>query len=316
MSEAKPLPTLAVAAALALGSAVSLGLARFSYALLLPPMRADLGWSYFVAGAMNTVNAAGYLAGALAAPSVLRRAGARAVFLAGLFVTALALLGHGLVVDDAALYVLRFVTGVGSAATFVSGGLLAARLISMPPVAPAKAATAARTRRRTTTASAGLVLGIYYGGTGRRHRRLGAARPRARRARGGARVARRVDRPRRARRAGAGDRGRSDATPGRRRGRGRDGWRADALPLAPVRAGARRLPAVRPRLHRLHDVRDLAAARGASRRRGRRRLLRHARCRRRRLVVALGAAAAALARRRRARPAQRAGRHRDRCCRC
>ena len=56
------LPTLAVAAALALGSAISLGLARFSYALLLPPMRADLGWSYLTAGAMNTVNAAGYLA--------------------------------------------------------------------------------------------------------------------------------------------------------------------------------------------------------------------------------------------------------------
>jgi len=165
MSAAKPLPTLAVAAALALGSAVSLGLARFSYALLLPPMRADLGWSYFVAGAMNTVNAAGYLAGALAAPSMLRRVGARAVFLAGLFVTVLALLGHGLVVEDATLYVLRFVTGVGSAATFVAGGLLAARLIGMPPVAPANAATAPDAPMGNA-GSAGLVLGIYYGGTG------------------------------------------------------------------------------------------------------------------------------------------------------
>jgi predicted MFS family arabinose efflux permease len=60
-----PLPTLVVAAALALGSAISLGLARFAYALLLPTMRADLGWSYFTGGAMNTVNAAGYLIGAL-----------------------------------------------------------------------------------------------------------------------------------------------------------------------------------------------------------------------------------------------------------
>ncbi len=34
---------LATAAALALAAAVSLGLARFSYALLLPTMRADLG---------------------------------------------------------------------------------------------------------------------------------------------------------------------------------------------------------------------------------------------------------------------------------
>ena len=39
------------AAALALGAAVSLGLSRFAYALLLPPMRADLGWSYLTAGA-------------------------------------------------------------------------------------------------------------------------------------------------------------------------------------------------------------------------------------------------------------------------
>ncbi len=155
MSDARPLPTLVVAAALALGSAVSLGLARFAYALLLPPMRADLGWSYFTAGAMNTVNAAGYFAGALAAPAGLRRFGARGVFLGGIAVTALALLGHGLVVADAALYVLRFVTGVGSAATFVSGGLLAARLIIAPVVAEVRPA-----------ASAGLVLGIYYGGTG------------------------------------------------------------------------------------------------------------------------------------------------------
>ena len=68
----------ALAAALALAAAVSLGLARFAYALLLPPMRADLGWSYLTAGAMNTVNAAGYLVGALLVPRLLRRFDARA----------------------------------------------------------------------------------------------------------------------------------------------------------------------------------------------------------------------------------------------
>jgi hypothetical protein len=31
-------------------------------------MRTDLAWSYTTAGAMNTVNAAGYLLGALLAP--------------------------------------------------------------------------------------------------------------------------------------------------------------------------------------------------------------------------------------------------------
>src|SRR5689334_12306682 len=68
---------LAAAAGLALAAAVSLGLARFAYALLLPPMRADLGWSYFLGGAMNTANAAGYLLGALAAPRWLARWDAR-----------------------------------------------------------------------------------------------------------------------------------------------------------------------------------------------------------------------------------------------
>ena len=153
---ARPLPPLVVAAALALGSAISLGLARFSYALLLPPMRADLGWSYLTAGAMNTVNAAGYLAGALAAPAWLGRFGARTTFLSGVVVTALGLAAHGLVVGDAALYALRLVTGAGSAATFVSGGLLAARLAATPAGVPAVQGPR----------GAGLVLGIYYGGTG------------------------------------------------------------------------------------------------------------------------------------------------------
>jgi len=139
---------LRVAIALALGSAISLGLARFSYALLLGPMRADLGWSYLTAGAMNTANAGGYLLGALLAPRWLARHDARTVLLAGCAVAALLLAAHGAVTGDAALYALRLATGVASAATFVSGGLLAARLGTAHPQ------------------SSGLLLGIYYGGTG------------------------------------------------------------------------------------------------------------------------------------------------------
>ena len=143
-----PRAALRVAAALALGAAVSLGLARFSYALLLAPMRADLGWTYLTAGAMNTVNAGGYLVGALLAPRWLAHFDARAVLLAGCAAAALLLAAHGAVTGDAALYLLRLLTGVASAATFVSGGLLAARLAGTHPD------------------SAGLMLGIYYGGTG------------------------------------------------------------------------------------------------------------------------------------------------------
>jgi predicted MFS family arabinose efflux permease len=136
-----------LALALALAAAVSLGLARFSYALLLPPMRADLHWSYFVAGAMNTANAAGYLAGALLAPRWFARFDAARVLTAGGAGAALALAAHAFARGDAMLVALRTLTGVASAATFVGGGLLAARL--------------AQHARHP-----GRVLGIYYGGTG------------------------------------------------------------------------------------------------------------------------------------------------------
>ena len=131
---------LGLALALALAAAVSLGLARFSYALLLPTMRAELHWSYFVAGAMNTANAAGYLAGALLAPRWFARFDAARVLTAGAVVAALALAAHAFARGDAALYALRTLTGAGSAATFIGGGLLAAR------ARPARRASGPRAR--------------------------------------------------------------------------------------------------------------------------------------------------------------------------
>jgi predicted MFS family arabinose efflux permease len=135
------------AIALALAAAVSLGLARFSYALLLPPMRAELHWSYFTAGAMNTANAAGYLLGALLAPRWFTRHDALRVATAGGLATAGVLVAHGFAHRDGVLYVLRTVAGVASAATFVGGGLLASRLAARLP-------------------HPGLVVGVYYGGAG------------------------------------------------------------------------------------------------------------------------------------------------------
>jgi len=148
---------LPAAAALALGTAVSLGLARFSYALLLAPMRADLGWTYLIAGAMNTANAAGYLAGALLAGPLLRRVPTKALFFWSTAATGAFLALHGAVASDAALYALRFASGLLSAATLISGALLAARLVGESP---------ASTRPGVRPPSAGLVLGVYYGGTG------------------------------------------------------------------------------------------------------------------------------------------------------
>ncbi|SHJ95829.1 YbfB/YjiJ family MFS transporter [Paraburkholderia terricola] len=145
---AQRLPTLALAAALSLGSAIALGFARFAYALLLPSMKLDLGWSFAEAGAMNTANALGYLLGALAFPRLARRWSAGALFGAGCIVTALLMACSGLLADTHSLLVLRVITGASSAAIFISGGVLAARLASARPC------------------DAGFVLGLYYGGTG------------------------------------------------------------------------------------------------------------------------------------------------------
>lgn len=134
--------------ALSLGAAVSLGLTRFSYALLLPPMRADLGWSYFLSGAMNTGNALGYLLGALATPALMRRYGAQTALVGGAVLASLFMLLSGFVVDAGLLIGQRILAGIASAFIFISGGLLAARLGLLHPE------------------RSGLLLGIYYGGTG------------------------------------------------------------------------------------------------------------------------------------------------------
>ncbi len=60
---------------LALAPAIGLGIGRFAYSLVLPDMRDSLGWSYSTAGFMNTVNAIGYLAGALGAAPFVKRYG-------------------------------------------------------------------------------------------------------------------------------------------------------------------------------------------------------------------------------------------------
>ena len=60
---------------LSLTPTVGLGIGRFAYSLVLPDMRDALGWSYSAAGFMNTINAAGYLAGALVASRLIRRYG-------------------------------------------------------------------------------------------------------------------------------------------------------------------------------------------------------------------------------------------------
>ena len=139
---------LTTALALSLGAAIALGISRFSYGLLLPPMRDDLGWSYLLAGAMNTGNAVGYFAGALVTPWLMRRFGAWPVLMVGAVLAALFMLVSGAVTATAALMLQRVLAGAASAWVFIAGGVLAARLGSLYPT------------------RAGFLIGLYYGGTG------------------------------------------------------------------------------------------------------------------------------------------------------
>jgi predicted MFS family arabinose efflux permease len=59
----------------AIGIALNVGLARFTYGVMLPSIRRDLGISYLGSGSLNAVHLAGYLIGTLAAPSLMSRMG-------------------------------------------------------------------------------------------------------------------------------------------------------------------------------------------------------------------------------------------------
>ncbi|MCL4768573.1 MAG: YbfB/YjiJ family MFS transporter [Hyphomicrobiaceae bacterium] len=122
-----------VSAGLALGVAVSNGLARFAYALVLPAMRADLAWNYTQAGALNTANAVGYLIGALIALGSVRQLGPSRLFVAAMWVTAGAILGMGLTTDFLAMIGLRMLAGVSGAVVFISGSVLAASVFPRQP---------------------------------------------------------------------------------------------------------------------------------------------------------------------------------------
>ena len=58
---------------LLLGITVTNGFARFAYGLMLPAMQAQLDWNYAQAGWLNTVNALGYILGAISTLFLVQR---------------------------------------------------------------------------------------------------------------------------------------------------------------------------------------------------------------------------------------------------
>ena len=148
-----------IALGLSLGPAVSNGLARFAYGLLLPAMRDELAWTYAEAGWLNTANAIGYLVGALLSLALISSLGARRLFIWGMAATAISLFFCGLTRDFWALSTLRLITGVAGAPVFIAGGTLAAGLFKG---APGKNAFA---------------IGLYFGGGGLGQLASGAVTP-------------------------------------------------------------------------------------------------------------------------------------------
>jgi predicted MFS family arabinose efflux permease len=133
---------------LSLAPTVGLGIGRFAYALVLPDMRDSLSWSYSAAGFMNTINAVGYLAGALTVSPLIKRFGlapsviwSTVACVASLALCALS--GNFFVLSFA-----RLLAGFAAAAGFVGGGALAATIAQTQP------------------ARAHFLLSLFYAGPG------------------------------------------------------------------------------------------------------------------------------------------------------
>src|SRR3569833_1351870 len=131
---------------LAIGPAIGLGICRFAYSLVLPDMRDTLGWSYATSGAMNTVNAAGYLAGALLAAPVAKRIGLLKTIHLGIIMCLVSLAISSLSGAPVPFGLARVLSGIGGAFALVCGGALAASIAQMHPM------------------RAALVIGLFYNG--------------------------------------------------------------------------------------------------------------------------------------------------------
>ena len=110
---------------LAIAPTIGIGICRFAYALVLPDMRDSLGWSYSVAGIMNTINAAGYLTGALGANVAIRRFGMFQTVRVSTIVSVLTLVMSALTGDLVMFGCARLVSGVTGAFAMVAGSAIA-----------------------------------------------------------------------------------------------------------------------------------------------------------------------------------------------
>ena len=133
---------------LSMAPTIGLGIGRFAYALVLPDMRDSLAWSYSAAGFMNTINAVGYLAGALLASPLIKRFGLARSVIWGTVACVASLALCALTGNFIALSFARLLAGFAAAFGFVGGGALAATIAQTRP------------------ARANFLLSLFYAGPG------------------------------------------------------------------------------------------------------------------------------------------------------
>jgi predicted MFS family arabinose efflux permease len=133
---------------LSLAPTIGLGIGRFAYSLVLPDMRDALGWSYSAAGFMNTINAAGYLGGALIASKLVKRFGLAPTVRWGTMLCVASLALCALSGNFIVLSLARLLVGIGAAVVFIAAAALAATIAQSRPE------------------RANFLLSLYYAGPG------------------------------------------------------------------------------------------------------------------------------------------------------
>lgn len=113
---------------LLLGVTVTNGFARFAYGLMLPAMQTQMEWNYAQAGWLNTVNALGYILGAVSTMLLVQRFASAKLFAFGLITTSIVLFMTGVFPALEAQYALRFFAGTFGAVSFSTAGALASGL--------------------------------------------------------------------------------------------------------------------------------------------------------------------------------------------
>ena len=121
MSDRNEPSALPVALAGTLLLTAAMGIGRFAYTPLLPPLREALGWSLAAAGDVASANFLGYLLGALLAAPLAQRGSRTRWLLAGMLGSALTTALGGVVDGLGAWLLLRLLSGVASAFCLVLG---------------------------------------------------------------------------------------------------------------------------------------------------------------------------------------------------